>query len=242
MYSRGMVIKKRKLIEVLVIVAVVLTATAVFYFRFPQIWGSAVYPLAYEDLIKKYSKQFDVPASFIATVIYAESRFNPNAVSGAGARGLMQIMPATGGGIAKSLGETGYSPDKLMDPETSIRYGTYYYRELIDRHQGNIDKALMAYNGGEGAVQSYERRGVLPRETEGYLRKIKGTWDMYEKVYATVWYGENPEQSPEKLQSQEMQKKLQGDINSLQGKEESLVQYQGKKWEFRIFWPPFKQE
>ena len=227
----------RKWYKLSVVGAILIISGLVFYFGYPQIWGSAVYPLEYQDLIKKYAAQYNVSPSFIATVIYAESRFNPNARSPVGASGLMQIMPGTGAGIAKSLGENNFSTDKLMDPEISIRYGTYYYKELIDRHQGDIDKALMAYNGGEGAVISYERRGVLPRETEGYLRKIKGTWDMYEKVYSNVWYGENAKQNADKLKDDEAQKQLQQKIESLKGKEEGLTEYKGNNWEFKVFWP-----
>jgi len=96
----------------------------------------------------------------------------------------------------------------------------------------------MAYNGGEGAVISYERRGVLPRETEGYLRKIKGTWDMYEKVYSNVWYGTGTSGSTDKAKDDEMQKQLKQKIDALKGKEEGLTEYKGQNWEFKVFWPP----
>jgi len=229
----------RRRYKILAILSVIVISGAIFYFGYPQIWGSAVYPLAYEDLIKKYSAQYNVLPSFVATVIYAESRFNPQATSPVGARGLMQIMPATGARLAKTLGDTDFSTDKLYEPDRNVRYGTYYLHELIDRHQGNMDKALMVYNGGEGAVISFERRGVLPRETEGYLRKIKGTWDMYEKVYADVWYG--PGAGEQRQQTNELQEALKKQIESLKGKEEGLIEYKAKKWEFKIFWPPIKK-
>ena len=211
----------------------------IFYFGYPQIWGSAIYPLKYEELIKKYAAQYNLSPSFIATIIYAESHFNPDAVSPAGAQGLMQIMPATGARLARTLGDTDFSLDKLKDPERNIRYGTYYCRELMDRYQGNIDKVLIAYNGGNGAVVGYERRGVLPRETQGYLRKIKGTWEMYEKIYQETWYSNN---DLAKQKDDQWQKQLQEKINALKGKEEGLREYKGRGWEFKIFWPPIGRE
>ena len=206
----------------------------VFYFYFPQIWGSMVYPLKYEDLIVRYAKAYKLSPSFVAAVIYTESRFNESSVSGAGARGLMQIMPSTGARLAKTLGDKDFSISKLFEPERNIRYGTYYLKELIDRHQGDLDKALIAYNAGEQAVIAYESRATIPRETTSFVRKVKSTWDMYQKVYGEKWQEEELKEL-EKQREAEKMRELQRKIEERIKKGEVLKEK--PKWEFKIFWP-----
>ena len=228
--------KVKRWLKISLILLIFVVGGAVFYFKYPQIWGSAVYPLEYEDLILKYAKQYNIPPSFIAAVIYSESHFNKDATSPVGASGLMQIMPATGARLAKTLGDTDFAPSKLFEPERNVRYGSYYLKELIDRHEGDVDKALMAYNGGEAAVISYERNSVLPRETSGYVRKVKGTWEMYEKVYADKWQAQKNQETAKQQENQE-QKQLQKDIHSRQAMGEELKINTVPVWNFKIFWP-----
>ena len=81
----------------------------------PRILADRVYPLAYKDLIKKYALKFGIDPNLVAATIWTESRFDPYAVSPAGARGLMQLLPSTARSIAQKLGEGGlFSPDKLF--------------------------------------------------------------------------------------------------------------------------------
>ena len=162
-----------------------------FYRFFPSIWGETVYPLEYQDWVRKYAKEFGLEPNELATMIYIESHWNPNATSPVGARGLTQVMPGTGAGIARELGDTNYSPDKLYDPETAIRYGAYYLGNNKKKY-GSTELALIAYNGGPARADAYsEGRGTLPRETEGYIRKFQSVFGGYLSTYGTLWYDEN---------------------------------------------------
>lgn len=187
-------------------------------------------------MIIKYAKEYKLSPSFIAAVIYTESRFNNDSVSPVGARGLMQIMPSTGLRLSKTLLDKDFSVSKLFEPERNIRYGSYYLRELIDRHQDDLDKALIAYNGGEQAVISYERRATIPRETSGFVRKVKSSWDMYQKVYGAKWQEEELKEL-EKQREIEKKRELQRKIEERIKKGETLKGSIEKKWEFKIFWP-----
>ena len=179
------------MIQIAIIVALLALAGFLFYRYFPSIWGEVAYPLEYQDMVRKYAKEFGLEPNELATMIYIESHWNPNATSPAGARGLTQVMPGTGSGIARELGDTNYSPDKLYDPETSIRYGAYYLGNNKKKY-GSTELALVAYNGGPARADAYkEGRGTLPRETEGYIRKFQSVFGGYLSTYGTAWYNED---------------------------------------------------
>ncbi len=115
-----------------------------------------------EAHINKASAQFGVSPDLIKAVIQTESSFNHQAVSPAGAQGLMQLMPAT----AKELGV-----DNPFDPEQNVMGGTRYLKSLLDRYEGDLDKALAAYNWGMGNLD--RNPNGLPAETRNYLSKVK---------------------------------------------------------------------
>lgn len=115
-----------------------------------------------EPIIAKASRQYGVDTGLIKAVIKAESNFNPRAVSSAGARGLMQLMPAT----ARSLGV-----DDSFDPEQNVMAGTRFLRDLLNRYSGDIDATLAAYNWGPGNVDRHPDR--LPAETRNYQTRVK---------------------------------------------------------------------
>lgn len=124
-------------------------------------------PVDLESIIVKASEQYGVPDGLIRAVIKAESNFNPNAVSRAGAQGLMQLMPAT----ARGLGVT-----NSFDPAQNIMAGTRFLKDLLDRYHGNIDSALAAYNWGPGNVD--RRARALPAETRDYISKVKSYYSQ----------------------------------------------------------------
>jgi len=115
-----------------------------------------------EQSIQKHATDAGVAPDLVRAVIQAESAFNPKAKSKKGALGLMQLMPET----AKELGVT-----DPFDPDQNIRAGTLYLRQLLDRYDGDVEKALAAYNAGIGRVDEYG--GVPPfKETQNYIWRI----------------------------------------------------------------------
>lgn len=116
----------------------------------------------YNPIIIEAARQFDVDAALVSAVIKAESDYNPRTLSNKGARGLMQLMPAT----AKRFGVT-----DSYDPRENISAGTRYLHWLLKKFDGNADLAVAAYNAGEGNVWKYD--GVPPfRETVNYINRI----------------------------------------------------------------------
>lgn len=115
-----------------------------------------------EEIFDEASKTYNVPKNLIKAIAKAESDFNPNATSGAGAQGIMQLMPAT----ARELGVT-----DAYDPYQNIMGGTKYISQMLEKYDGNVTLALAAYNAGSGNVAKYG--GVPPfEETQNYVAKI----------------------------------------------------------------------
>ncbi|OGD56460.1 hypothetical protein A2V71_03700 [Candidatus Berkelbacteria bacterium RBG_13_40_8] len=186
----------KRLFKFLIAAGVTVALLLIFYFFYPHVWGEIVYPLDYKDSIRKYSKERDLQPNFVCALIYTESHFNADSTSGAGARGLMQIMPATGGSIAEELGDKNYSADSLYDPDTNIRYGTWYIKGLLDKYNGDKDLALAAYNAGVPRADRWkDDQTPLPYETVFFVQKVKGTEDMYNKVYG-AWTAEPEVKKP----------------------------------------------
>lgn len=116
----------------------------------------------YDDLISRASEKYGVDPTLIKAIICKESKFNPKAGSGAGAKGLMQMMPAT----AKALGVK-----DRTNPEQNVMAGTKYIGQLLKQYDGDETLALAAYNAGPGNVRKYD--GVPPfKETRDYIPKV----------------------------------------------------------------------
>ncbi len=116
----------------------------------------------YEEIISRYAAQHDVSPALVKAVIHAESAFNPQARSKAGAQGLMQLMPAT----ARELGVS--SP---FDPEQNIEAGVRYLAQMLRSFNHDVRLATAAYNAGPGTVRRY--RGVPDyAETRAYVERV----------------------------------------------------------------------
>ena len=114
-----------------------------------------IYPLGDAELIRSQSRAHGLPPSLMFALVWQESRFDPGAISSAGARGLTQVMPATGADIAGRLGDVGYDPEQLHQPHISARYGAWYLSEQLKRLADDQRVALAAYNGGPGNARRW---------------------------------------------------------------------------------------
>lgn len=118
--------------------------------------------------IQESCAEFDVDPKLMLALIYVESSGNPKAISKVGARGLTQIMPATGEDIAEDLGVPWSGPDMLYDIRTNIRFGTYYMSTLLHRFNGKKAHAVASYNWGPATISRRLRNGeALPTRYSG---------------------------------------------------------------------------
>ncbi len=152
-------------------------------------------PHEHADVIREQAADKALDPSLIAGVIYAESRFRDQ-TSHAGAKGLMQIMPATADYIARKSGGTAFEQGDLATPRINIAYGSWYLRYLLDRYDEDEALALAAYNAGEGKVDAWiadaRARGEdleVPRdvpfpETRDYVRRVLDARADYRVQYA----------------------------------------------------------
>lgn len=116
----------------------------------------------YETCFQAAAETYQVPVGLLKAVAKVESDFTADAVSCCGAQGVMQLMPAT----ARYLGVT-----DAFDPAQNIMGGAKYLRQLLDRFNGDVSKALAGYNAGPGAV---EKCGGVPSYARGYVNKVLG--------------------------------------------------------------------
>lgn len=153
----------------------------------------AVYPMEYTDLIRKYAADFGLQPAHVASVILAESSYNPQANSYVDAQGLMQILPDTAEWIAGKFKED-YIEGSLFDPATNIRYGCWYLGFLNERYHGDLTCISAAYHSGQGTVDkwlkdpAYSLDGktlhVIPGENAAvYVDRILEYYEKYVELY-----------------------------------------------------------
>jgi soluble lytic murein transglycosylase len=152
----------------------------------PEWYQKLRYPLEYQQLVRKNARTFDVDPALIAAVIYAESRFDPEVVSEAGAIGLMQLLPETGKWIAATGGEP-FRVKDLYDPKVNVRYGSFYLDRLLKKY-GDVRFALAAYHAGQGNADRWlAGNGEIGfADTRSYVENVLEFRDIYRDTYAEL--------------------------------------------------------
>jgi soluble lytic murein transglycosylase len=153
----------------------------------PPWYARLWYPLRYSTIVRVHANENRIDPALLAAVIETESKFNPNAESGAGAVGLMQLTPSTAKGIAKYTGGHDFRVSDLTNPEINVRYGAWYLRHLLDRYDQHERLALAAYNAGEDNVDRWQREhvGIQFQETRDYVDKVERLRKIYRRAYAS---------------------------------------------------------
>ena len=173
----------------MIICLCILVCFAVYFFRS----GDRVYPRDYRIEVEKYAALNELDENLVYALIKAESDFDLDAVSSKGAVGLMQLMPETAQWAADKMGIE-YDESLLTDSEYNIKIGTWYLKRLIIYYENDINKAIAAYNGGEGNVDEWladgtwdgtlANAGDIPfEETGNYLSKVTAYYEEYQALY-----------------------------------------------------------
>jgi soluble lytic murein transglycosylase len=161
-----------------------------------------LYPLPYWNLIQEEARKNKLDPFLVAGLIRQESMFMADAVSPAGAVGLMQIMPATGKSVARQIGMKGFKTSRLQDPEINIRIGTAYLAQLVKKYGNDWHKILANYNAGPRAVARWTARmprgdvdeyveSISYRETRLYVKKVLYNGALYQKIYRSLPQAKN---------------------------------------------------
>jgi soluble lytic murein transglycosylase len=176
----------RRLLSLTALVAVAAGAAWYVFQTSPPWYERIRYPLRYDSIVRAHARNYDLDPALLAAVIYAESKFQPEARSDSGAVGLMQLTPATARGIAARTGGSAFRVDDLLDPEINVRYGSWYLRHLF-RKYGDERLVLAAYNAGQGNVDRWRRDGdEIPfPETRAYVDRVEELKRVYRDAYGS---------------------------------------------------------
>jgi soluble lytic murein transglycosylase len=159
----------------------------------PLAYWRILFPEPYWDTIKTESARNNLNPYLVASLIRQESEFNPSVVSYANAYGLMQLLPAVGRQLAREEGMTHFETFQLLDPETNIKLGTRYLRQMLDKFNGVEEYALAAYNAGDSRVTDWESAGPytgmdefvesIPfTQTREYVEAIRRNEETYKAI------------------------------------------------------------
>ncbi len=162
----------------------------------PRPYWEALFPKAYWTDLRKYSVLNGLDPYLVASLIRQESEFNAMALSHANAVGLMQLLPKTGKTVAKQVKLKGYSAPQLFTPAVNLELGTRYFKEMVDKYNGQFEYALAAYNAGTDRVGDWLEQGhyrdpqefveSIPfTETREYVQAILRNASVYRQLYGT---------------------------------------------------------
>jgi soluble lytic murein transglycosylase len=161
--------------------------------RLPREVWQVLFPIRFDQELLAAAREDGLDPALVAALILQESSYDPGALSGAGARGLMQVMPATGRTIARAKGVR-FKRAALHDPATSLDFGTHYLRQMSERYAGAVEKVLAAYNAGPHRVDAWTlARGEQPaedfietipfNETRNYVMIVLANREQYRRLY-----------------------------------------------------------
>jgi soluble lytic murein transglycosylase len=162
----------------------------------PRPYWEALFPKAYWTDLRKYSVLNGLDPYLVASLIRQESEFNAGALSRANAVGLMQLLPKTGKTVAKQVKLKGYSAPQLYTPAVNLELGTRYFKDMVDKYNGQFEYALAAYNAGSDRVGDWLGQGhyrdpqefveSIPfTETREYVQAILRNASVYRQLYGT---------------------------------------------------------
>ncbi|WMJ81029.1 lytic transglycosylase domain-containing protein [Clostridium sp. MB40-C1] len=179
--------KKVRIIAVLAIIIILMINVKTI--------GKIIYPIKYENHIKKYSAMYNIDPYMVAAIIKVESNYDKNALSKKKAIGLMQLTPSTAREVAEKMDIENFTPEMILDPELNIKMGCWYIDNLKKEFGNNMELVLAAYNGGRGNVKKWlknrenskdgQNLHYIPfKETDKYVKKVKVNHNIYKYLYS----------------------------------------------------------
>lgn len=153
-----------------------------------------IYPQAYHPIVERHARRYRLDPRLMYSMMKQESAFQEHAVSSAGARGLVQIMPFTGKRLSHAMGWQGFNTHDLFEPEINIALSALYINMNSDLFEGRLPMVIASYNAGEAAVErwlpsridleDWEFIEEIPyKETNNYTKKVMRNYWMYQYLY-----------------------------------------------------------
>ncbi len=162
--------------------------------RVPHEALALFYPVDFRPAIARAALSESLSPALVFGMVHQESAFDPSALSRSGARGLMQVMPATGKEVARWL-RLPFSTARLSEPDYSLQLGTRYFHQMLNQFDGNVELALAGYNAGPGRISrlwhaagpkpELDRflEGLVLTESRNYVKRIVALAESYRSLY-----------------------------------------------------------
>jgi len=161
------------------------------------------FPKGFQEFVGPYAKKYGVDELLVYSIIREESRFQKDVVSPADAVGLMQLIPPTAKAVARQIGINGFSTAMLTIPRINIEMGIFYFKQVLDKFNGDIELALASYNAGPHRAADWKVRfyglekdefieEVPFRETRNYIRRILRSYGAYKAIYGNAPISNQP--------------------------------------------------
>ncbi len=163
--------------------------------QMPRAVWEVLFPKLFWSELRTHATENNLDPFLVAALIRQESEFNPSAVSRANAMGLMQLLPSVGKKLARDLKIKGYNTSQLSVPNVNLRLGATYFRQMLDKYNGQVEYALAAYNAGSDRVEDWRSENYrdmvefvesIPfTETREYVQAIQRNVGVYRRLYGT---------------------------------------------------------